>query len=105
MERIILNTIIVLIIGVIFIAYYYQLYKGGKLAKMLLIIEIGIRVLGILYVINYGKFYSVWELLYYIPTILSIILFYAQGKVAKILFGIFIIYVISSTVREIYMLF
>lgn len=101
---ILLETTIVCLLAILFIAYYYQLYLGSKLGKLMLILEVGIRAVSFTYLI-FEKSLSGKDLIYLIPTFLSITLFIAKGWLARLLFGfmsLMIIFILSHYLWTIY---
>ncbi len=84
----ILEIAVILMLSAMMIYYYYNLYLSTKSAKLLLILEVGLRAISFTVYIVYGGFVSYWELIHFVPMFLSITLYLAKGWTAKVLFGI-----------------
>ena len=101
MATIILNTIILIMISFLFISYYYQLYLGKKIGKLLLILEVGLKTMCIVYLVGENAFLSK-DYLHLIPILLSILLFNTTGIKAKILFALLCSYILLMLGLEMY---
>ena len=96
---------IVLVAAFLCIAYYYQLYKGTKISRLLLICELGYRAISSVFVIRAGRINSYWDLLHYIPLLFSIVLYFTEGLVAKIILGLLSSLILALLVNHIYLMF
>ena len=96
---------IVLVLAFLYISYYFQLYKGTKLSRLLLICELGFIAISSIFVIRAGEITSYWDLLLYIPLLFSIALYFAEGLVAKIIFGLLSSLILALLVKNIYLMF
>ncbi len=101
----ILEIAVVLMLSAMMIYYYYNLYLSTKSAKLLLILEVGLRAISFTVYIVYGVFVSYWELIHFVPMFLSITLYLAKGITAKVLFGILSSMMIVLATRHIISMF
>ncbi len=74
--------------------YYYQLYLSNKIAKFVMILEVGIKTWILIWYLDYGGGYSLLEYIFFAPIILSVALYLSNGWVAKILLVVLVSFVV-----------
>ena len=79
------KVLFIIFVAFLCIFYYFQLYKKTKLSKVLLICDVGSKL--IMFIMDKG-IASYGDLLHYILLLLSIALYFTKGLVAKIILGI-----------------
>ncbi len=74
--------------------YYYQLYLSNKIAKFVMILEVGIKTWILILYLDYGGGYSLLEYIFFAPIVLSVALYQTKGLVAKILLVVLVSFIV-----------
>ena len=89
------KVLFIIFMSFLYIFYYFQLYKRTKLSRVLLICDIGSKLM--MFIMDKG-IASYGDLSHYILLLCSIALYFTEGLVAKIILGMLSSFILVSLV-------
>ena len=89
------KALFIIFMSFLYIFYYFQLYKRTKLSRVLLICDIGSKLM--MFIMDKG-IASYGDLSHYILLLCSIALYFTEGLVAKIILGMLSSFILVSLV-------